>query len=106
MNAKEKKLTGFIGLRPKCYAFKIHGDGKEYKKCKGTAKNTVKRKNKYDDYNKVLEINEVIHRSFNSIRSKSHKIYSIVNLSTYRCLPGCCLVHVYTSVYLGSIQGP
>ena len=66
-----------MGLRPKCYAFKIHGDDKEYKKCKGTAKNTVKRKNKYDDYNKVLETNEVIHRSFNSIRSKNHKIYSI-----------------------------
>ena len=39
-----KIMTGFIGLRPKCYAFKIHGDEKEYKKCKGTAKNTVKRK--------------------------------------------------------------
>ena len=24
-----KILTGFIGLRPKCYAFKIHGDEKE-----------------------------------------------------------------------------
>lgn len=30
---------------------------------------------------------------------------SIVDLSVYRCPPGCCLVHVYTSVYLGSIQG-
>ena len=49
-------MTGFIGLRPKCYAFKIHGDDKEYKKCKGTAKNIVKRKIKYDDYNKVLEL--------------------------------------------------
>ena len=37
-----KIITGFIGLlRPKCYAFIIHGDDKEYKKCKGTAKNTV-----------------------------------------------------------------
>ena len=77
MNAKEKIMTGFIGLRPKCYAFKNHGEDKEYKKCKGTAKNTVKRKIKYDDYNKVLETNEVIHRSFNSIRSKNHKIFSI-----------------------------
>ena len=42
MNAKEKIMAGFIGLRPKCFAFKIHGDEKEYKKCKGTAKNTVK----------------------------------------------------------------
>ena len=31
-------------LRPKCYAFKIHGDDKEYKKCKGTAKNIAKKK--------------------------------------------------------------
>ena len=84
---KGKIMTGFIGLRPKCYAFKIHGDEKEYKKCKGTAKNTVKRKIKYDDYNKALETNEVIHRSFNSIRSKNHKIYSInttkVSLNSY-----------------------
>ena len=67
--------------------FKIHGDDTEYKKCKGAAKNTVKRKIKYDDYNKVLETNEVIHRSFNTIRSKNHKIYSInttkVSLNSY-----------------------
>ena len=56
--------------------FKIHGDDKEYKKCKGTAKNTVKRKIKHDDYNRVLDTNEVIHRSFYSIRSKNHKIFS------------------------------
>ena len=36
--------------------FKIHGDDKEYKKCKGIAKNIVKRTIKYDDYNKVLEL--------------------------------------------------
>ena len=32
-----------------------------------------------------------------------------VNLSMYRCPPGCCLVprvYVYTLVHLGSIQGP
>ena len=80
-------MREFIGLRPKCYAFKIHGDDKEYKKCKGTAKNTVKRKNEYDDYNKVLETNGVIHTSFNSIRSKNDQIYSIctnkVSLNSY-----------------------
>ena len=48
-----KIKTGFIGLRPKCYAFKIQGDDTEYKKCKGTSKNTVKRKIKYDDYKSV-----------------------------------------------------
>ena len=55
--------------------FKIHGEDTEHKKCKGTAKNTVKRKIKYDDYNQVLETTKkVIHRSFNRIRSKKHKI--------------------------------
>ena len=82
-----KIMTGFIGLRPKCYAFKIHGGDTEYKKCKGTAKNTGKRKIKYDVYNQVLETNKVIHRSFNSIRSKNQKIYSInttkVSLNSY-----------------------
>ena len=43
-------MTGFIALRPKCYAFKIHRDD-EYKKFKGTAKNAVQTKFKYDDYN-------------------------------------------------------
>ena len=50
-----KVMAGFIGLRPKCFAFKIHGKDTDYKKCKGTAKNTVKRKIKYDDYDQVLE---------------------------------------------------
>ena len=39
-----KLLRGFMGQRPTCYAFNIHGDVKEYEKCKGTVKNTVKRK--------------------------------------------------------------
>ena len=64
-------MTGFIRLRPKCYAFKIHGDDKDDKKCKGTAENRVKTKIKYDDYIKyqVLETNEGIHGSFKSIGS-------------------------------------
>ena len=49
-------MTGFIRLRPKCYAFKIHGDDKDDKKCKGTAENRVKTKIKYDDYNQVSSI--------------------------------------------------
>ena len=82
-----KIMRGFKGLRPTCSAFEMHGDEKEFKKCNGTAKNTVKRQIKYDDYNKVLETNEVINRSFNSIRSKNNKIYSInttkVSLNSY-----------------------
>ena len=80
-------ITGFIGLRPKCYAFKTHGDEKVHKKCKGTAKHVVKRQLSYEQYDKVLRTNEVIHKSFNSIRSKNHKIFSInttkVSLNSY-----------------------
>ena len=73
-----KIMIGFIGLRPKCYVFKIHGDDKEYKKSKDTSKNTKKKKIKYNNFNKMLEINEIIYRLFNnSIRSKNHKVYSI-----------------------------
>ena len=53
-------MTGFKGLRPKCYAFKIPGDETEYKKCKGTAKNLAKIKIRYDDYKQVLETNNDI----------------------------------------------
>ena len=60
---------------------KIHGDDTEHKKCKGTAKNTVKRKIEYADYNQVLETNKVIHRSFNRIRSKKH-IFLIYSINT------------------------
>eukprot|EP00438_Fugacium_kawagutii_P007257 Skav211577 [mRNA] locus=scaffold2228:403820:405304:+ [translate_table: standard] len=82
-----KIITGFIGLRPKCYAFKIHGEKKEHKKCKGVAKNTVKRCMKYEEYDKVLETNEVVNKTFNSIRSKNHQIFSLtttkVGLTSY-----------------------
>ena len=82
-----KIITGFIGLRPKCYAFQIYGEEKEHKKCKGTAKHIVRRQLTNKEYDKVLQTNEVIHKSFNSIRSKNHKIYSIrttkISLNSY-----------------------
>ena len=46
-------ITGFIGLRPKCYALRIHGDDKEHKTCKGTAKHVVKRQLTYEQYDRV-----------------------------------------------------
>ena len=53
----------------------------------GRGKNTVKRFMTYKEYDQVLQTNEVIHKSFNSIRSKNHKIYSIrtakISLNSY-----------------------
>ena len=84
---KSKIITGFIALRPKCYAYSVYGDEKEYKKCKGIAKGTVRRQMKYEEFETVLKTNEVIHKSFNSIRSKNHRIFSIttkkIALSSY-----------------------
>ena len=74
---KSKIITGFIALRPKCYAYSVCGDDKKYKKCKGIAKGTVRRQMKYEEFETVLKTNKVIHKSFNSIRSKNHKIFSI-----------------------------
>ena len=50
-------MTGLIGLRPKIYTLTIYGDDKEYKKCKGVAKNIVKKQMKYEEYNNVLKTN-------------------------------------------------
>ena len=84
---KSKIITGFIALRPKCYAYSVYGDDKKYKKCKGIAKGTVRRQMKYEEFETVLKTNEVIHKSFNSIRSKNHRIFSITTktnaLSSY-----------------------
>ena len=89
-------MTGFKGLCPKCYAFKIPGDETEYKKCKGTAKNLVKRKMRYDDYNQVLETNNVVQRSCQNIWSKNHKIYSINTTKTS--------LNIYEKKGIGQIQ--
>ena len=52
------------------------------KKCKGLAKSTVRRQTKYEEFETVLKTNEVIHKSFNSIRSKNHRIFSITTNKT------------------------
>ena len=60
---------------------------KKKKKCKGIAKGTVRRQMKYEEFETVLKTNEVIHKSFNSIRSKHHRIFGITTkknaLSSY-----------------------
>ena len=82
-----KIISGFIGLRPTCYALKIYGDDEEYKKCKGAAKHIVKRQMRYEEYDRVLQANKHIDKSFNSLRRKSHKIYIIrttkISLNSY-----------------------
>ena len=72
-----KIMTHFIGLKPKSYCYKIYGEKKEHKKCKGIVKHKVHNQLNYEKYEATLnrKIKETV--QFNSIRSKTHQIYSI-----------------------------
>ena len=70
-----KQITGFVGLRPKLYSFKIEED-KEVRKCKGIKKSVVKKKLDFDDYVKCLFIGEKEMKKMKIIRSEKHNIYS------------------------------
>ena len=77
MNAREKIITHFIGLKPKSYAFRIFKEDKEEKKSKGIVKHKVKKELTFKKYEQTLETTQSDKVSFNSIRSKNHKIYTI-----------------------------
>ena len=70
-------ITHFIGLKPKSYCYKVYGDEKEHKKSKGVVKHKVHNQLNYEKYEATLnrKIKETV--QFNSIRSKTHQIYSI-----------------------------
>ena len=72
-----KIITHFIGLKPKSYCYKVYGEEKEHKKSKGIVKHKVNSQLTYDKYEETLmgDLKEKV--SFNSIRSKTHQIYSI-----------------------------
>ena len=72
-----KIMTHFIGLKPKSYCYKIYGEKKEHKKSKGIVKHKVHNQLNYEKYDETLsrKLKETV--SFNSIRSKTHQIYSI-----------------------------
>eukprot|EP00438_Fugacium_kawagutii_P028519 Skav226748 [mRNA] locus=scaffold3942:5794:7308:- [translate_table: standard] len=72
-----KIITHFIGLKPKSYCYKIYGEKKEHKKSKGIVKHKVHNQLNYEKYDATLnrQLKETV--KFNSIRSKTHQIYSI-----------------------------
>ena len=70
-----KKITHFVGLRPKLYSYKVE-DEVDLKKCKGIKKNVVKKSIDFDDYVKCLFSGEKEMRKMKIIRSEKHDIYS------------------------------
>ena len=70
-----KQITKFIGLRPKCYAFKTADE--EKKSCKGI-KIVEKKKMSFEDWERCLRTQEPMMRQMTCFRSKKHTVSTIV----------------------------
>lgn len=70
-------MLEFVGLRAKMYSIRVNGK-EEVKKIKGIKTSVIRRKIHFDDYIECLFENEskVIEQKF--IRSKEHRVFSIV----------------------------
>ena len=71
-------ITHFIGLRPKCYSMQIKNydetDTKTKKVCKGIKRTAIKNQLTYSDYEKCLNNQCHVYKSFRNFGSKNHKI--------------------------------
>ena len=72
-----KIITKFIALKPKSYAFTIHGEDDEHKKSKGVVKHKVKKELSYQNYHEALFQNKKHEISYNFIRSRNHQLFSM-----------------------------
>ena len=68
-------IREFVALRPETFSY-LTDDCKENKKAKGTKKCVIKRMIKFDDYKKCLLNGEVILKSQQRFKSKSHDVYT------------------------------
>ena len=72
-------ITHFIGLRPKCYSMQIQdlndkNQTKIKKVCKGIKRTAIKNQLSFSDYEKCLNNQCIIYKSFRNITSKNHRI--------------------------------
>ena len=72
-----KIITKFIALKPKSYAFTIHGEDDEHKKSKGVVKHKVKKELSYQNYHEALFQNKKHEITYNFIRSRNHQTFSM-----------------------------
>ncbi|VDI33807.1 Hypothetical predicted protein [Mytilus galloprovincialis] len=70
-----KSMIGFVGLRPKLYAYKMD-DGDTTKKAKGVTKAVIKQNITFDNYKRCLDTQQEIYRPMNIFRSYRHQIYT------------------------------
>ena len=71
-------ITHFIGLRPKCYSMQIkdynNKNAKTKKVCKGIKRIAIQNQLSFADYQKCLNNQCVIYKSFKNLGSKNHRI--------------------------------
>ena len=73
-----RPMTQFVGLRSKCYAYRVIGKEttEEKKTAKGISKNTIRSDCSLSDYLKALEEHQRIYKSAMTIRSNHHVLSS------------------------------
>lgn len=74
---KGKIATEVVGLRSKCYALRTLGKIDKVKKAKGVKKNVLANRISFKDYYDCIKENCIELRKQYSIRSKSHRVYTI-----------------------------
>ena len=72
-----KIITKFIALKPKTYAFTIHGEDDEHKKSKSVVQHKVKKELAYQNYHEALFQDKKHEITYNFIRSRNHQLYSM-----------------------------
>lgn len=79
--AGEKKCTGFVGLRPKCYAMQLEdkkGKISEKKICKGLGRVAIENRLRYQQYLDCLIKKKPVRHHFTSIKSTKHNLKTVV----------------------------
>ena len=69
------KITEFIALRSKLYAYKTENDS-ETKKAKGVKRSVIKKEISFDDYKHTLFQGEPIEKDMVCFRSRNHNLYT------------------------------
>ena len=71
-------ITHFVGLRPKCYSMQIKNyndkNTKTKKVCKVIRRTAIKNQLSFSDYQKCLNSQCIIYKSFKNLGSKNHRI--------------------------------
>jgi len=75
-NEEIEMITEFVGLRSKCYTYKVQNDKKNHNRCKGIKRAVVENEIKLENYKNTLYSGENFGITQNVIRTYGHQLYS------------------------------